>query len=172
MGFYFSGDGRVSRKDFWLRWILVYVALVILAFIIDVVAFAELTRRLSGNGPVSTILGFVLLWPTFAVSAKRFHDRGMSGWWPLWLFLASFALLIAFVVGLILSGLDPNTLAPGEMPDFAQLNGTGVAVMAITGLVAIALALFQIIVLAFLPGQVGPNRYGPDPLRPELGQPG
>ena len=171
MDFYFSGDGRVTRKDFWLRWVLDYVGLVVLAAIIDAIAFSAMTARLGGNGPIGTILGFVLLWPSFAVAAKRFHDRGMSGWWPLWLFLASFALTIAIIVGFFMSGIDPEALAAGVVPAVEELNSNGLAVMGISSLALLALALFQLVVLGFLPGQEGPNKYGPDPLRPELGQP-
>ncbi len=171
MDFYFSGDGRVTRKDFWLRWILVYLGLVVLAAIIDAIAFAAMTARLGGNGPIGTILGFVLLWPSFAVAAKRFHDRGMSGWWPLWLFLASFALMIALIVGLVMSGLDLEAIAAGVEPELDRLNGDGIMLIGVSGLALLGLAVFQLVVLGFLPGQHGPNRYGPDPLRPELGQP-
>ncbi len=148
-----------------------YIGVVLVASIIDGVAFAELTRRLINSGPIETILGFVLLWPSFAVSAKRFHDRGMSGWWPLWLFLIFIVLMIALGVGLFMSGIDPNALAAGELPDPATLSGDGLTVMGLSGAALLALVLFQLVVLGFLPGQVGPNRYGADPLRPDFVQP-
>ena len=171
MGFYFSGEGRISRKDFWLRWVLVYLGLSILVTIVDLFAFSDLTQRLGGSGPLSTILSFLLIWPSFAVSAKRFHDRGMSGWWPLWLFLIGIGLVIVMVVGLFMTGLDMEGLAAGYEPDFTNANPAGIGLLALSLLALIGLGIFQLVVLGFLPGQTGPNRYGPDPLRPELGQP-
>jgi len=170
MGFYFTGEGRVSRKDFWLRWVLVYLGLVVLAAVVDHVAFADMTARLNGSGPLGTILGFLLIWPSFAVSAKRFHDRGMSGWWPLWLMLISIGLVIVMIVGLVMSGFDVEALAAGIAPDMNELNGGGLAVFLISLLALLGVGLFQLIVLGFLPGQKGPNKYGPDPLQPEQSQ--
>ena len=38
------------------------------------------------GGPISAIYTLVALVPTLAVSARRFHDTGRSGWWILiWL---------------------------------------------------------------------------------------
>lgn len=75
-----SYDGRINRSDFWLKGIL---PLVVISFIagIAVVVSALITPVLS----VVVYLVFIPLdiWIYYAIVAKRFHDRGKSGWWGL-----------------------------------------------------------------------------------------
>ena len=79
-----SYNGRITRSDFWIKGIL---ALVALSIVMGIVALV-----------VGTIvaLAFVPLyfWMAFAIIAKRYHDRGKSGWWGL-------VSLIPFGIGLV-----------------------------------------------------------------------
>ena len=85
MGKYGTFGGRASRSEFWwfyLFWLLLTWA-----------------AKVAGGGAGSDggdfmegIVSLVLLVPTMAVSSRRLHDIGKSGWW----------LLIAFtVIGII-----------------------------------------------------------------------
>jgi uncharacterized membrane protein YhaH (DUF805 family) len=60
------------------------------------------------------------LWWYFAISVKRMHDRGRSGWWVLLMFLLSFVLIgsIWWLVDLgILEGEEgPNKWGPNPVP--------------------------------------------------------
>jgi uncharacterized membrane protein YhaH (DUF805 family) len=66
--FFFSPQGRISRREFWL-YAMLPIWLVVLFF---------------GWIP---IIGWILMaacgWAYVATSFKRFHDRGYAGWWSL-----------------------------------------------------------------------------------------
>ena len=78
----FSFDGRISRSPYWMGLLLlmgtVFVPLLFLSFL---GAASE-----GAAGLVLALVGILMLLVTYcswAVSAKRWHDRGKSGWWTL-----------------------------------------------------------------------------------------
>ena len=65
-------DGRAGRAEFWL-WVLFLTLARIIFYILD-------PASLSG-GPVSMVFSIVTFLPSLAVSVRRIHDVGKSGWW-------------------------------------------------------------------------------------------
>lgn len=76
---YADFSGRARRSEYWF-WVLFYVIVQAIASIIDNILG---TRNSSGTGLVTTIASLALLVPWLAVSARRLHDTGRSGWWTL-----------------------------------------------------------------------------------------
>ena len=138
-------SGRAQRSEFW--WFFL---------------FSVVSSAIAGIVPViGQIYPLVLLIPSLAVSARRLHDTGRSAWWLL-LYLASIlAMGIAFVGGLLIWVFE------SERP-----NDEGALIsLALIAIVSFFIALgcsIAPLIFCVLPGTVGPNRYGPDPLRPEL----
>ena len=66
---YATFQGRARRPEFW--WFMLFCVLAI-----------SLAEALVGEG-FSGLVTLLLLVPTFAVSARRLHDIGRSGWWQL-----------------------------------------------------------------------------------------
>lgn len=91
-----------------------------------------------------TIVGILLLVPTLAVGCRRFHDVGISTG-------------VFWVVG----GLTVLS----TIISLLKVIALGVIPMALTGIVSFLsmLAGLAMLVIAFIPGKVGPNAYGPDP---------
>lgn len=114
--FVFSPNGRISRKQFWLHYALIYIAISFaIMFILSPVATIAASAGDTAGLVTTILLGVVILlfyivgtWWSICASTKRLHDRNMSGWWQ----------LVPFVI----------------------------------------------LVVAFLPGNRGPNRFGMDPL--------
>lgn len=153
---YTSLQGRISRQTFWL-WGLPYVPAHLCAKFIDAEVFPGLTEAWSksfgvtvqvsvSGGPITWLIHLLFLWPVLALSVKRLHDLGRSGWLV--------APLAPLLVGLLLAvWLTPSSPAASWL--FLALGGY---------LTALQLSLL------FVPGAAGLNRYGPDP-RPKVDHP-
>jgi uncharacterized membrane protein YhaH (DUF805 family) len=76
---YATFTGRARRSEYWW-FVLFYVIVSVLATAID--AAAGLPQTV-GSGPVAIVATLALLLPNLAVTARRLHDTGRSGWWML-----------------------------------------------------------------------------------------
>ncbi len=132
-------SGRAQRSEFW--WF----------FLFSVVS--------SGIANIVPVIGqiypLVLLIPSLAVSARRLHDTGRSARWLL-LYLGSIlAIGIAFAAAALA---------------FVYDDEEAIGIILLTIIVSLFIALgcsIAPLIFYVLPGTVGPNRYGPDPLHPE-----
>ena len=73
-------SGRARRKEYWF-YVLFNAIFAIIAMIIDNVL--GLTFQDIGYGPVYTLYVLATLIPSIAVSVRRLHDIGKSGWYLL-----------------------------------------------------------------------------------------
>lgn len=125
-------DGRINRQPFW-------IALVPLIAI-------EIAAHFAAGERWSSIVSLALIYPTFALFAKRGHDRNVPTW-VAGLFAAGS--VVADIVLLL------GWAGPPDQPTTPFL------------VLAIVVGIFALILLVdfgFRRGSVGPNRYGPDPL--------
>lgn len=164
-GFLFNPNGRVSRKGIWLGYFLPYMGVAFVANLLDGVMA---TSAMQGGGALppiglfSMLASLFYLWPSIAVPVKRFHDRGMSGWWVLWfgLMVAACLLFAVFSIlgslGLSAAQLDLAATAPAVDP---SAIGFPLLLMG----VGFVVCLVQFVILYLLPGEDAPNRFGPDP---------
>ena len=88
--FYFSPHGRISRSQYWLRWML---PITIIAFVLIILIQAT---KDSDAGLVFSIIYVLFLlitfWPSLALMIKRVHDRD----WPWAFILVMFVPLVQF----------------------------------------------------------------------------
>ncbi len=78
---YADFKGRAQRAEYWyfsLFYILIYIA----ALFIDELLGTK-SRHKDGTGLFVFLTVLALLVPALAVSARRMHDIGKSGWWLL-----------------------------------------------------------------------------------------
>ena len=133
---YFEFSGRSRRKEFWMFQLLnVIVCFAIFAVMLSggglqLFTAADPDRLADNSLSIALLVGAGLLgiWalavliPSIAVTVRRLHDRGMSGWWygglliasfiPILNVLAGFGMLALFVV-MMLDGTDgPNKYGP------------------------------------------------------------
>ena len=135
-----STEGRIPRSQWWAG----ALVLVVIGF-----ALGLLIAWLFGPtalGLVATlVLQVVLLYPSYAISAKRFQDRDKPGG------LALIGIGLGIVQTLTrLLGLS-NPMAP-------------TAVDWILNILLLIVGIWYLIELGCLRGTIGENRYGPDPL--------
>jgi uncharacterized membrane protein YhaH (DUF805 family) len=83
-GKYVTFRGRASRSEYWY-FVLFYLIASIVANILDAAI---------GVPAFSAIVAVVFFLPSLAVSVRRLHDTGRSGWW----FLLVFVPLVGAIV--------------------------------------------------------------------------
>lgn len=103
----FGFDGRISREVFWLGNFacgFVFAALT-LPTLNEVTGQFHLPPWFSLIVPVFT-------WAAIALAVKRLHDRGLSGFFVVVLFLPFVNILATLVIGLIPGDPGPNKHGP------------------------------------------------------------
>ncbi|MGI9665923.1 MAG: DUF805 domain-containing protein [Acidimicrobiia bacterium] len=105
----FQFDGRINRAKFWAGVVAVFVVVLIVA-IVAVIA---------NSSAVWTLYALVVLlslWPNLALSIKRWHDRGKTGWWVLIGLVPIIGGLWALIETGILAGDEgPNEYGPDPL---------------------------------------------------------
>ena len=92
-GQWFSFQGRIGRKTWWLGYVLPLIGISVLSTVLDIalgfVSFEDMapaggyayeTRGIGVFGLLSLV---PLVWGGLAGQVKRWHDRDKSGWWVL-----------------------------------------------------------------------------------------
>ncbi|MGO7211414.1 DUF805 domain-containing protein [Rhizobium ruizarguesonis] len=127
---YATFSGRASRSEVW--WFQLFYWLILLALGVVAALAASATSGPDGSsslviavGGIAALFVLAMILPQLSVQVRRFHDRNISGWWFLALFILSFVPYLKVIAGL------------------------------------------TIFVITVLRGTEGPNKFGPDPLRPE-----
>ena len=135
-----STEGRIPRSEWWAGLAVLVVIGVVLALLIAWV-FGPPTFGLL----LTLVLQIALIYPSYALSTKRFQDRDKPG--VLALIGIGLGLLqtLARVVGLS-NPVQPNAF------DW------------ILGIALLIVGIWYLIELGILRGTVGENGYGPDPL--------
>jgi len=132
---YAEFSGRSRRMEFWSFFLLNFIVQgVLYAIVMSTTDLSTLANSanpedvmsiyssmFSGIGLLIPLYGLATFIPNIAVNVRRLHDRDMSGWWLLGLF-----------IGMVIPLLN-------------------------------IVAAIAYLVLMFLPGTVGPNRFGEDP---------
>lgn len=135
-----STQGRIPRSQWWAGLVVLVIIGVVLALIIGWVLGPTLIGLIA-----TLILQVILLYPSYALSAKRFQDRNKPGGLALIGIGLGILQTLARLVGL------SNPLAP-------------TAVDYILGIALLIVGIWYLIELGILRGTIGPNQYGPDPL--------
>ena len=91
-----SFEGRISRQPFWLSVlamiIVQWIVIIVLGTILGTSMMAGMDPGMDPEAAIAAankamipiwITMLVFLYPALAIYAKRWHDRGKSGWWTL-----------------------------------------------------------------------------------------
>ncbi len=148
----FSADGRIRRRDWWLYSTMTVFLSGVLFFVLFFVLAVVI--GLKPNDPLAPLLGNlyfpVFCWMMVCISAKRWHDRNMSGWFA----------------GI---GVAVNAFYWIWINFLGQLlkTGAGQAItLVLSGIVIVVTIVYGIWILiecGILDGTHGQNRYGPSP---------
>ena len=174
---YVDFTGRATRAEFWW-WCLGCGMVAGMMYLLQAALIAsaafEWWPENWGFGPwallafavaqIGRIVNIAMILPSLAVTSRRLHDIGRSGWWQLiWWPTASLALVLGVVLFLFygpfgLMGLEDS---------FSRDAAPWVLHTLISAFIALAVvgAATFILVVTWLSrqGQPLPNRFGPDP---------
>ena len=147
---YFKFDGRSRRSEYWWFILLTHILSII------------------GNIPIigwiiGIIGGLAVIIPGISITTRRLHDIGRSGWWQLVYWVVTIVvwivLISAFVAGF--------AVLENERHWFA-----GLLFLLSTAASIGAIALIAVWVIWLVrKGDLGPNKYGPDPRQRTSQQP-
>jgi len=163
----FNFSGRARRAEYWWYFLFVMIMSFILqgALIYWLMTHPQYSVAFRSEAAMQTVLkqyqGDMLRWsgyyfvgtlflywlPQLAVTVRRLHDTGRSGWWMFKPILIGIAAAIG--LGFVSVFLGGGTPSPA------------LALMAATA--PLACSIWYIVVLC-LPGTHGTNRFGPDPV--------
>lgn len=152
---YATFSGRARRSEYW--WFYLFTILIaIVTSVIDAVLDMAFNNEI---GVVGTITSLALLVPSLAVTARRLHDTGRTGWWML---LPVIPLVAAIVVGFAAVFATAFSTDANSNPEVAVI-----ALLAVCVLLAL-IAGITLIVFLCLDSKPEPNRYGPSPKQPPV----
>jgi len=78
---YFSFNGRIGRKQYWINYVLLFSISITIIF--AAITFAATATQNPMVAMLNIPVAIMALWGALAVSVKRFHDRDKKGWWVL-----------------------------------------------------------------------------------------
>lgn len=157
--FYFSPAGRISRSQYWLRFMLPYFAI---SFGLQIAA-EIIGERAAAHAVISTLLTLfwlVAFWPSIAILVKRIHDRDKPGWFCLLLYIPVLFFSILLAAWLATALVAVSTGGAFAVPPLGVLG----IIVIILGIASAAVSLWFFIEFGCMRGTVGTNRYGPDPV--------
>ncbi len=99
--FLLSLEGRINRGQYW-AFVLLYVAGAIVLGIVEGI--------IGTGGLLGGLYALAALYPSICVLARRWHDRGKSGWWT----LIALVPIIGAIWILVECGCLPGTSGPNQ----------------------------------------------------------
>lgn len=99
----FKFDGRINRAKFWIGILAMWAAYTVM-WIVGVIADS------SAIWTIVVLFNLAMIWPSLAISIKRWHDRGKSGWWV----LIALIPFIGWIWALIETGFLEGTPGPNQ----------------------------------------------------------
>jgi uncharacterized membrane protein YhaH (DUF805 family) len=120
---YLDFSGRARRKEYWYFTLFYYLG-VFLTVILDVLLGTFSPQFSLGWVSVAYLLASLL--PMLAVSVRRLHDIGRSGWWVLLNLLPGLGAAVLSVIALFDSQPGNNAFGPNPKQETAQSGSVDV----------------------------------------------
>lgn len=175
---YTTTEGRIGRGRWWLGVvILIVINIVISLFLLPLVGvsmmpnmmafadpnadFAALSATMAAGmrtaGWASLIQFLVFAYPSYALSVKRRHDKDNSGMDVMIYYGLTAIVLLINALGIGYSMVEVPGVAGFTIPQPSMP-------ISILGFAIGIFGLYLLVVMGFLKGTAGPNKFGPDPL--------
>ena len=137
-------DGRLRRQDFWISFLIIFGISVVTSWI-----------------PIlGMLIGIALIWPNVAITIKRLHDMGKTGWLTLVPYVGG---VLAFIVAMV-GGAGAFMMAAATGGDVNPAAAAGaMGALGLAFLIGLVSSLGFLIWIGITDSQPGTNQYGPNP---------
>lgn len=117
----FSFNGRLRRQHFWISWLILFGA----GFVTGLIPI------------IGGLIGLVLIWPNVAITVKRLHDMGKTGWFAVIPWVANIVGIVMIISAVGMSIITNPQAFENEDPSavlamFGSMMG-GIAVLFLPG---------------------------------------
>lgn len=137
-------DGRLRRQHFWISWLILLVA----GFVLGMIPF------------IGQVIGLALIWPNVAITVKRLHDIGKTGWFAVIPWVANVVGVIMIISAAGLSILtNPQAFENEDPAAIMAMFGSMMGGFAVMGLINLGFLLW----IGITDSNRGDNRFGPNP---------
>lgn len=157
----FSFEGRLRRRDYWLISITMGVIVFVLSDVLRLILFGPAYSVFTtGFGSFAAWMqeprvawlaqgvALATLWPSLAMSTKRAHDRGRGA---------------RLVIGLVLLNFAYSAITTLAPATWSTSSLAATLTYGAASLIMLAGVIYLLVVVGFLDGTPGPNRFGPSP---------
>ena len=110
----FGFDGRINREVFWLGNLLLLALTMMLAMVAPFIIVGPTEADIRPGHPISLVGLLGLMWMQIALTVKRLHDRGVTGWAALVLLIPVVSIAAFFFIGLMPSQPGANLFGPAS----------------------------------------------------------
>jgi uncharacterized membrane protein YhaH (DUF805 family) len=117
-------SGRSRPKEYWMFVLFVFLAMIVLSFVDAMVGLGTSTRYVdrtpfgvtmgvyNNAGLLTALFWLAALIPGLAVTVRRLHDSGKSGWWLLFGFVPVIGTITLFIFMIVGGSHGPNRFGP------------------------------------------------------------
>jgi uncharacterized membrane protein YhaH (DUF805 family) len=112
--FLFSPHGRISRSQYWLKWVVTFLVIYVILLGLTLATTGSVAGGIFGF--ILVIFALVMLWPSIAILVKRVHDRDWP--WPfiLLLLVPLVSLWPAIEIMFLRGTIGSNRFGPDPVP--------------------------------------------------------
>ena len=174
---YFDFKGRARRSEFW--WFVLFVFIV--TFVWSILgSFISVAVIVGSGGEDFNVTSYIitlsviiflpilfLMIPHYAVTTRRLHDTGRSGWWVVLSLIISIAYTATYIMAMIpmWERIDEGASSASQFNVIADTFQDSPALGTILCLLMLASLAVGITILVFeiMDSHSGENKYGPSP---------
>lgn len=120
---YVKFEGRARRQEYWMFYLFHIIIIFLLGFLMNI--FEDSTTSLI-LGAFLIVYFIATLLPSLAITVRRLHDTGKSGWYYLFSFIPYIGGLILLIFMVIDGDKGPNQYGPDpKAPEDNEIDDIG-----------------------------------------------
>ena len=149
---YATFSGRARRSEFWYFMLFNFLV----SLVLSLIPYLSI---------LSSLWALAVLIPTLAVTVRRFHDIGKSGWKYLYFLIPGLiyvGYLMYFIFTVAFPYIKDGNLDTELMTELLSSNVSSLVIIGVLGLIAIITWIIWIVWMA-RDSEPGENKWGPNP---------